>query len=145
MVINDILQLNIKIYHTNLNKKIENLKKKVNQKIIQMNLQNKKKRFEFGKNNMTKQLNKEIENNMKKILKYSYSSEEIHYEKNDDEFIPKLIEKDLKEYSLIKNKRNLNKGFERHFQIVEKLNQEKILDNNIKDLKQKFIKMYQLK
>ena len=82
---------------------------------------------------------------MKKILKYSYSSEEIHYEKNDDEFIPKLIEKDLKEYSLIKNKRNLNKGFERHFQIVEKLNQEKILDNNIKDLKQKFIKMYQLK
>ena len=145
LVINDILQLNIKIYNTNLNKKIENLKKKVSQKIIQMNLQNKKKRFEFGKNNMTKQLNKEIENNMKKILKYSYSSEEIHYEKNDDEFIPKLIEKDLKEYSLIKNKRNLNKGFERHFQIVEKLNQEKILDNNIKDLKQKFIKMYQLK
>ena len=50
MVINDILQLNIKIYHTNLNKKIENLKKKVSQKIIQMNLQNKKKKIEIKKN-----------------------------------------------------------------------------------------------
>ena len=94
---------------------------------------------------MPKQLNKEIENNMKKLLKYSYSSEEIHHEKNDDEFIPKLIEKDLKEYSLIKNKRNLNKGFERLFQNVEKLDKEKIIENNIKDLKQTFIKMYKFK
>ena len=128
-----------------MEEKIENLKKEVSQKIIKMNLQNKKKGFIFGKKNMPKQLNKEIENNMKKLLKYSYSSEEIHHEKNDDEFIPKLIEKDLKEYSLIKNKRNLNKGFERLFQNVEKLDKEKIIENNIKDLKQTFIKMYKFK
>jgi hypothetical protein len=143
--LNDIFQLKIKINNNNLEEKIENLKKEVSQKIIKMNLQNKKKGFIFGKKNMPKQLNKEIENNMKKLLKYSYSSEEIHHEKNDDEFIPKLIEKDLKEYSLIKNKRNLNKGFERLFQNVEKLDKEKIIENNIKDLKQTFIKMYKFK
>ena len=145
ITINDILQLKVNINNNNLEKKIEKLKEKVNKKILKMNLQNKKKGFIFGEKNIPKQLNKEIENNMKKILKYSYSSEEIHYIKNDDEFIPKLIEKDLKDYSLIKNKNNLNKGFKRHFQNIEKLNKEKIEDNNIKNIKQKFIKMYKLK
>ena len=110
----------------------KNMLKPFSGKICKKNLENindnkveKRDKEEKDSKDENKDAEEEIENNMKKILKYSYSSEEIHYVKNDDEFIPKLIEKDLKEYSLIKNKRNLNKGFERLFQNVEKLDKEK--------------------
>jgi hypothetical protein len=108
-----------------------------------MNLCNQNEsKFKIGHRNIPEKLKREIDNNLRKTLKYSYSSEEIRFSKINGMLTPKIIKKNLKEYSLIKNKFNIDKGIQKHFKVLEKINKEKLRDNNIKILREKFIKMY---
>ena len=126
-----------------LEKKIEFEKEKVRKKISKMNLCNQNEsKFKIGHRNIPEKLKREIDNNLRKTLKYSYSSEEIRFSKINGMLTPKIIKKNLKEYSLIKNKFNIDKGIQKHFKVLEKINKKKLRDNNIKILREKFIKMY---
>ena len=99
--------------------------------------------FQIGKRNIPEKLKNEIDNNIKKTLKYSYSQEIIHYNISyEDSYNNSLNHKNLKDYSLLKNKYNIEKGFYNHFKVLEKINKEKEIENHIKSLKEKFIKMY---
>ncbi len=128
-----------------LKKNIEREKEKINKKILKMKLYKNynNNQFQIGKRNIPEKLKNEIDNNIKKTLKYSYSQEIIHYNISyEDLYNNSLNHKNLKDYSLLKNKYNIEKGFYNHFKVLEKINKEKEIENHIKSLKEKFIKIY---
>ena len=124
-----------------IEKTIENVKEKVKNKIMKLQLYKRNKnKFKIGQRNIPDNLKKEIDNKLRKSLQLSYSSSHIHFSKFSDEKIP--IENNLKEISLIKNKKNIDKGIEIHYKMLEKIKKEKSINNKIKSLKNKFIKIY---
>ncbi len=124
-----------------IEKTIENVKEKVKNKIMKLQLYKRNKnKFKIGHRNIPDNLKKEIDNKLRKSLQLSYSSSHIHFSKFSDEKIP--IENNLKEISLIKNKKNIDKGIEIHYKMLEKIKKEKTINNKIKSLKNKFIKIY---
>jgi len=142
IILKGIMELkNIDNNINNIEKKIENEKEKIKNKIIKLKLYKKKKNFIIGKTNIPDNLKKEIDKKLNKSLKISYSSSNIHVSIFSDEF-QNVIQKNLKDYSLLKNKSNIEKRIEIHNKMLDKLNKEKVMDNNIKSLRDKFIKMY---
>jgi len=142
IILKGIMELkNIDNNINNIEKKIENEKEKIKNKIIKLKLKKKKKNFIIGKTNIPDNLKKEIDKKLNKSLKISYSSSNIHVSIFSDEF-QNVIQKNLKDYSLLKNKSNIEKRIEIHNKMLDKLNKEKVMDNNIKSLRDKFIKMY---
>ena len=142
IILKGIMELkNIDNNINNIEKKIENEKEKIKNKIIKLKLYKKKKNFIIGKKNIQDNLKKEIDKKLNKSLKISYSSSNIHVSIFSDEF-QNVIQKNLKDCSLLKNKSNIEKRIEIHNKMLDKLNKEKVMDNNIKSLRDKFIKMY---
>ena len=126
-----------------IEKTIENIKEKVKKKIIKLHLYKRNKnKFKIDHRNIPDNLKKQIDNKSRKSLKFSFSSSHIQLSKFSDDFIPSINEKNLKEYTLIKNKSNIDQGIEKHYKMLDKINKEKVIDNNIKSLRDKFIKMY---